>query len=258
MTKSADIRERYINGELFSTGNVVLHKDNRTLHEVVDLGSNYLTLVDADGKVTKSWLQDVILADSLKEDFNDLRRKRSSSNQIAYAGYKTKNFTAEIYEQFKELVKDKKLPKLEMLSLIRSTDELLIESKTLSNDNYSKVKSLLERNTKYLTKFNAVANHTYRDEIVTEFTMFEMNEGLKVTALDKQRAAQIIADALDCQATGKPDEIVNAAAKKMKSGRYTPEAWKIAGKMFQMASDVGIKWDKTIFAPTTLKIMEIK
>jgi hypothetical protein len=88
--------------------------------------------------------------------------------------------------------------------------------------------------------------------------MFELEEGLKVTSMDRDRAAKIIGDALGVTSTGTPEEVVDAAAQKMKSGRFTPEAWKIAGKMFNMASDVGIKWNKNIFAAPTLKAMEIK
>lgn len=252
------LRDQYINGELFKIGEIVLDKNKRTVHEVVDLGANYLTVVNEAGEINKKWLKDVISAESLREDFEDLRRKRSSSNQIAFLGYKTKNFTPEIYEAFRPIIKENKSEKFIVLSLIRLTDELLHEANNISLQNYNRVLTLLERNERYLDKFNQLMYHSYRDSLIESITLFELNEGMKVTSLDKQRAAKIISDALGVSIDGTPEEIVDAAAAKMKSGRYTPEAWKIAGKMFNMATDIGIKWDKNIFAAPTRKAMEIK
>lgn len=257
MATASELREKYLNGELFYVNEIVLDKNEKTIHEVVSLGSNYLTVVDAQGSISKKWLSDVIPADSLKEDFEDLRRKRSSSNQIAFAGYKTKNFNQEIFELFKPLIKEHKKDKFQVLNLVRVTDELLSESKEMTMDNYSKVKSLIERAEKYLAKMNKLHEHSYVGGFVDQLCLFELEEGLKVTSMDRDRAAKIIGDALGVTETGTPEQIVNAAVQKMRAGRFTPEAWKIAGRMFSMATQVGIKWDKNLFPPATRKAMGI-
>ena len=243
---------------MFKVSEIVLDKNERTIHEVVGLGANYLTVIDATGEISKKWITDVISAESLREDFEDMRRKRSSSNQVAFAGYKTKNFTQDIFELFKPLIKEHKKDKFQVLNLVRVTDELLSETSSLTLKNYIKVKTLIERSEKYLSKMNRLQEHSYINDLVDQVMMFELEEGLKVTSMDRDRAAKIIGDALGVTSTGTPEEVVDAAAQKMKSGRFTPEAWKIAGKMFNMASDVGIKWNKSIFAAPTLKAMEIK
>lgn len=258
MATFSDIREKYLSGELFVVEEIVLDKNEKTIHEVVSLGPNYLTVVDASGNISKKWLTDVIPAETLREDFEDMRRKRSSSNQIAFAGYKTKHFTEEIFELFKPLIKEHKKDKFQVLNLVRVVDDLLSESTELSVDNYGKVKMMVERTCRILHKMDRLHEHTYMDDLTDKLFMFELEEGLKVTSMDKDRAAKIIGSALGVTDTGTPEEVVNAAAKKMKAGRFTPEAWKIAGKMFSMASDVGIKWDKSIFAEPTLKAMGIK
>jgi len=258
MASFSELREKYRNGELFKVSEIVLDKNERTIHEVVGLGANYLTVIDATGDISKKWITDVISAESLREDFEDMRRKRSSSNQVAFAGYKTKNFTQDIFELFKPLIKEHKKDKFQVLNLVRVTDELLSETSSLTLKNYIKVKTLIERSEKYLSKMNRLQEHSYINDLVDQVMMFELEEGLKVTSMDRDRAAKIIGDALGVTSTGTPEEVVDAAAQKMKSGRFTPEAWKIAGKMFNMASDVGIKWNKNIFAAPTLKAMEIK
>lgn len=258
MTAASDLREKYINGELFVVGEIVVDKSDKTLHEVVALGSNYLTVVDEKGTLSKKWIDSVISAESLREDFEDLRRIRSSKSQVAFSGYKTKNFTSDISELFKPLIKEHKKDKFQVLNLVRVTDDLLGEGINITHDNYNKVRTLIERAEKYLSKMNKLVEHGYIRELNDQLFMFELEEGLKVTSMDRSRAAKIIGDALGVTDTGTPEAIVNAAAHKMKAGRFTPEAWSMAGKMFNMATDLGIKWDKTVFAPSTIKIMGIK
>lgn len=258
MKTFAELRDQYVNGDLFDIGEIVLDKKERTVHEVVDLGANYITVIDASGNISKKWLTDLIIAESLREDFEDMRRKRSSSNQIAFAGYKTNHFSEEVFNIFKPLIKEHKADKFAVLSLIRVTDELLREGKSINSSNYNKIRTLIERSEKYLDKFNQLMYHTYRNDFIESLTLYELDEGMKVTSLDRQRAAKIIGDAIGVESKSTPEETINAAATYFKSGRHTPEAWKIAGKMFNMATDIGIQWDKTIFAKSTRTAMEIK
>ena len=69
--------------------------------------------------------------------------------------------------------------------------------------------------------------------------------------------ASIIATSFGSDASGDAVEIINAAAQKLKGGKHTPEAWKIAGNMLNMATKAGIKWDKSIFSAPTAKAMGI-
>lgn len=258
MSTFLELREKFLNGELFTVGEIVLDVNEKTIHEVVSHGPNYLTVVDEAGSISKKWLTDVISAEPLREDFDGLRRKRSSSNQIAFAGYKTKNFTEEIFELFKPIIKEHKKDKFQVLSLVRVIDEMLHESADLSESNYGKVKTLIERAERQLNKINKLIEHkSYLHEVTDKLTMFEIEEGLKVTSMDRDRAAKIIGDALGVTETGTPEQIVNAAVHKVRAGRFTPEAWKILGKMFSMVTQVGIKWDKNLFPPATRKAMGI-
>ena len=58
--------------------------------------------------------------------------------------------------------------------------------------------------------------------------------------------------------SGKHHEIVNRAAQQFKSGRHTPEGWKIMGAMLNKASEAGIQWDKNIFHKSIHKVMGLK
>jgi hypothetical protein len=151
-------REKYINGELINEGDIVVHKNNKTIHEVLSCGTNYITVADQQGEVTKMWITDAVNANSLKEDFNAARRRRSSSNQIAYCGYKTINFDEEIYSVFHPMLKENH-DKFLLLSLIRSTDQML------SEENDYRFEQLFEYTDKILDKLNTNTRHNYRQKI---------------------------------------------------------------------------------------------
>ena len=154
------IREKYIAGSLYKEGDIVVDKTTESIYEIISLGTNYLVVINEQGIESRLWLTNIINANSLREDFDALRRKRSSSNQIAYVGFKTKYFTKEIYDCFKPLLKENH-DKFLLLSLIRSTDEIL---KELNNTSSNKIKSLIERTEKYLIKLDKLDEHHYRQE----------------------------------------------------------------------------------------------
>lgn len=242
-----ETREQYLNGELFSIGDIVLDKNKRTIHEVVDLGTNYVTVVDASGKTSKKWLEDLIEANSLEDDFNELRRKRSSSNQVAFLGYKTKNFTEEHYQPFMSLVKKYKTEdKFAVLSLLRSSDELISESIRLTIDNYSKVQALFEQTEKLLEKFNSLQEHTYRHDIMEAILFIELSEGLKFTRGNKQHAAKLIASSIGVDVNGHPHEVVNRAAEHIIKNPKNDAYMATAKRLFDYATAMKIPWKQDL------------
>ena len=252
-----NLREKYIDGNLYKVGDIVLNKNNKSIHEIVALGTNYLTVINESGDISKMWLADAVEANSLKEDFDDLRRKRSSSSQIAFAGYKTKNFNSEIYEAFRQTLKENKKDKLALLTLIRQTDILLGTISELNIESYPKIKALLEQTKKYVDKLDISEYHNYRSILQDTVNEFEIMEGYNMTGTDKHGVAHIIADAVkvDVSHHKTAEDKVNACAYHFKSGRHTPEAWKFMGKMLSTASKSGIRWNKDIFAKPTQKAM---
>ncbi len=242
--EEADTREKYINGELFQIGDIVVDKKHKTIHEVVNLGTNYVSVVDAAGTTSKKWLTDLIEANSLADDFNELRRKRSSSNQIAFLGYKTKNFLDEHYQTFLPFVrKYKNVDKFAMLNLIRSTDELLGEVKHISLSNYSKVQALFEQTEKLLNRFNLLSEHEYRQDIMESILLIELTEGLKFTRGDKQHAAKLIASSIGVDPNGHPHDVVNRAAEHVTKNPRNDVYMTTAKRLFDYAKAMGIKWN---------------
>jgi hypothetical protein len=166
--------EKNIDGYIYETGDIILHKHKKSIHEVVDFGPNYTVVVNEVGDISRIWNKDLFLANSLKEDFDDLRRKRSSSNQIAYAGYKTKHFTKEYYELFKSALKEHN-DRFFKLSLLRTTDQILENIDNITKHNFVRVKSLVEQNTKLVKKLGTKFD-VYLDSISNKIQAYELNK----------------------------------------------------------------------------------
>lgn len=253
------IRDKYIEGSLYKIGDIIVDPLNTSIHEVIGLGTNYLTVVDEEGDVSKKWLDKVIEANSLKEAFNEARRKRSSKNQLAISGYKTSYFTEEIYDVFHPLLKEK--DKLGILYLVQSTDELIHESQNITEDNYSQVKSLWERTLKQLLHMDSLVEHSfYRIPIGEAIINYEMEKGINFSLQPSDIAVKLLAEATEVPLTNgsfKVD-IVNEAARVIKSKKFSENGWKFLGKLFNLVTDSGVNWDKNILSPSTKKYMEIK
>jgi len=82
----------------------------------------------------------------------------------------------------------------------------------------------------------------------------------------QMKAAQIIAKSLTGREsrglTGKgwkktPHEVIDDAVRHFLKGRHTPEGWRIAGKILNKATELGIKWNQKLIRPTTRKAMKM-
>ena len=65
------LREKYFKGEIFHIGDIV--ESNGNEYEIMDRGSNYVTVVDNNGKLYRKWIQDLkVIRHSIHENNKDL------------------------------------------------------------------------------------------------------------------------------------------------------------------------------------------
>jgi hypothetical protein len=90
---------------------------------------------------------------------------------------------------------------------------------------------------------------------------FSILNTLKFTATDKIKVAIMIGTAVGLSNSdlnsSSPELLVNVSASKVKLSRLTPDGWKIVGRLFNKATEMGIKWNKDLFAKQTQKFMEL-
>lgn len=59
-----ELREKYFKGEIYHIGEVV--ESDGIQYEIMDRGSNYLTLIDESGNLCKKWIKDVAIVEEKK------------------------------------------------------------------------------------------------------------------------------------------------------------------------------------------------
>jgi len=69
-----ELREKYFKGEIYHIGEVV--ESNGIQYEIMDRGSNYLTLIDESGNLCKKWIKDVAIVEEKKGLWANIHAKR--------------------------------------------------------------------------------------------------------------------------------------------------------------------------------------
>ena len=69
-----ELREKYFSGEIYHIGEVV--ESNGIQYEIMDRGSNYLTLIDESGNMCKKWIKDVSIVEEKKGLWANIHAKR--------------------------------------------------------------------------------------------------------------------------------------------------------------------------------------
>ena len=81
----SEIRESYVNGELFKEGDTVVMKDTGELAKVKRLGSNYV-IIEGSGNTYRKWLEDVERVDNNQAEYSVARFsvQKESLNENTY------------------------------------------------------------------------------------------------------------------------------------------------------------------------------
>lgn len=243
------IREAYVEGSIYNIGDKVETKSG-DIAEIIDRGPNYVTLIK-EGKTFKSWLKD-IKPSQIEESKRKAQLYRES---FIIKGYKTKHFSRELSELFKNLTQNNNDTYAIFNSVVCLDNLLGITEESLKED-FNKYKVDFDRATKYLKKFDMQLDEMSKVEDI--LLAYSIEEGIRFAANDQMKVASIIANTAGVTESGSAQNIINSAARKFKTGSHTPEAWKIIGQMLNKASQAGIKWDKSIFASHTLKYMGVE
>lgn len=237
---NTSLRDRYVQGEVFVVGEQVKLRGDRNLYQILNRGSNYVTVISENGKQRRAWLTDLISLNEVVEVSAVEKFKPKKLDQ--HEEWLTPVMeSTDLYARY---------------NLLRSLDTLL-DGKEITESSFERKRIALERATKYIRKFGLDEAPIYN--VSMNLLEFSIMNSLKFTATDKIKVASLIATAVGIGEinTTSPERIVNDSAMKIKLGRLTPEGWKIVGRLFNKATEMGIKWNKDLFAKQTQRFMEL-
>ena len=242
-----ELREKYLNGEIFNLGTTV--QDEKGVYEIMDRGTNYITVINENGELSKKWL------DSVKEVITDMKfNSTDNPEQVSFKGFTTKNFEVvpelkQIIESAIELEKDS----VAMINALKSLDESL----GFYKQNKEIFKIPLLKGVDAIKNIDHAISGMVSDLISKLPQTTEIKEAnvMNFTGADKIKVARILAGALGVDAPEKmsnPEQLVNMGLRKVRTKRITPELENVISKMLKTADMLDIKYDKGLI-PSVMK-----
>lgn len=267
------LRERYINEEIFLIGDKV--QDTKGVYEIMDRGTNYVTVADSQGNLSKKWL-DQITESQITEDVSG----GYAPKEVSFKGYTTKNLhhSADATDAFMQTIQRQgdKDP-VAVLNALKATDaymkinDLHLEQGGRAPEQseinawiaaHEKAKESLERVGEFLHHEDYWHMHQHElEDLLTNYKETgkdDMNEELSdktIKGSDKIKVARIIANTFgieNAEATSDATQLVNSGLRKVRGKAFNADSLKIIGKMLELAREVGIQYDNNL-VPTKLK-----
>ena len=243
-----ELREKYFKGEIFKVGTTV--KDDKGVYEIMDRGTNYITVINENGELSKKWLN------SVKEVITDMNYKNEAKDehQISYKGFTTSNF--EIVPELKPIIESvisSETDSVAIINALKSIDESLKFYK--QNKDIFQVplmKGIYALNNIDHAVSGIVADlvlklpkGTFKETSITEASDNPFN----FTSADKIKIARIIAGALGIDNPEKmssPEQLINLGLRKLRTKRITPELSDVVNQMLKTADMLDVKYDKKL------------
>lgn len=259
------VREQYFRKEIFNIGDFVESKG--ITFEIVDRGSNYLTVVDSNGDLSKKWIQECVAVDSIDEDI----AVGYAPKEISFKGFTTKNLhhSGDATKAFQSTIERYgKHDPVAVLNALKATDTYMKlndmhleqgkapDDAELKNwrDAHTKARESLQRIGEFQHHMDYWHNHDHEiQDMEADYTPAtagaDMNEELTTKTIksnDKLKVARIIASFLgleNVESLSSPEQIVNMGLRKIRTKNLNAESIKMLNNMLVLASEVGIEYD---------------
>lgn len=269
------LRESYFRGEIYKVGQFV--ESNGQRYEILDRGSNYLTVVDGNGSTHRKWITDVTLVEDYNVPHQDRPPEDFEASQISYKGYRTKHFDhdPDVFVAFHRTIQLPDVDPVAVLNAIKVTDQYLeilkqvMNTDEVSEEQHHAFDTYVQKAQEYLLKTGDLQHHVdYINSVIHMFNQVEaqyhmekeeqMEESMKTfkelmemkfTSSDKIKVARIIADALgvqDVEKTSNAEQLLNNALRKVRNKPLRAENIAIIKNMLQTAKEAGIAYDEKL------------
>jgi nicotinic acid mononucleotide adenylyltransferase len=278
------IREQYFRKEIFNIGEFVESKGIK--FEIVDRGSNYLTVVDSNGDLSKKWIQECVAVESIDEDI----AVGYAPQEISFKGYTTKNLhhSGDAAKAFQATIERYgKHDPVAVLNALKATDTYMklndmhleqgkapdITELKSWREAHNKAREALQR----IGEFNhhqdywhnhetelqgmeadyvpATAGADMADSYTPEGNMLEELTSKTIKPNDKLKVARIIASFLsveNAEQLSNAEQIINMGLRKVKTKALNKDSLDMLHKMLKLADEVNIEYD-TKLVPSKLK-----
>lgn len=232
------LRNRFYLNEIFRVGDWC--SDSAGEYEILDRGTNYVTVVNEHGELHKKFIENLQLLEKTVEeenaDFNGTFKGYSVSSEF-FQNDEIAKFLTSIVENYNS---GKTQDGVAVLKTLKSLDEIVQRKNILEN---------VEKLKQCLSRIGEVTNMKF-EKLLKDLTEQLAESDDRIKNADKLKVAVIISDTLggDSSTSSNPETLVNLAIKsalrnpQMKRGA----SLEIIQRMLDLARQVGIKFDEKL------------
>jgi hypothetical protein len=222
--RTLSLREKFFRGMIFNVGQIV--EDAQGTYEILDRGTNYVTVVNESGELAKKAIENIVLSEqAMKFESTDSRNGfKGFVPGTKFSSEASVNFSNTVEKFSNGLIEDS----IAILKALKAVDRLF-ESGDLSQVEIAR--SSLER----IGEWDS--HKGYINQFLKENTQDE-TETIKI--------ANFISESLGIKISGStPEDVVNNALIQSRKG-LTTEAATVVRKMLVLVEQSGIKFDASI------------
>ena len=211
-------RDAFYKGKQFLVGQVV--KENETKYEIIDRGSNYVTVVNEQGEVSKKFVNKLVVVDE------------------------SMDYTGSIYKGFVPSAEFCAIPNLlDAIDLVVQED---IQDPVAMIKTLQLIEDFVQGRLENLDRVYECLDNIGISQQLSPI-LESMSERPPVKPTDKLRVAKIIADALGVDSSSSnAEQMVNSALRGIKNKPIGRSMMPIVQNMISLAREVGIKIDKAV------------
>lgn len=232
----------------FEIGSIVT--DGKITGEVLNIHPTYATIV-SEGKEYRIWVKCLSLSDT------QLKRNQLYKESYIFKGYKTKNFTRSLSEAFKDMA-NRETDEYAILECLKVFDYMIGVTDQTITENFKTVRIQVERLRRYSKKIGA----TYLTDSILSLVEEELLkcailEDMKFSTTDKNMVSKVVAMVAGTQMSADPTNTVNQAVIALRTSQLTPQGWAMVGRLLNVATKIGIRWNKDTFSASIKKEMNL-
>jgi len=234
-------------GESFEIGDYVTNGEVEG--EILHIHTRYATVI-SEGIEYRMWTKDLEISE------NHPKRNQLYKESFIYKGYKTKNFNRTISESFKDIA-NREDDEYAVLECVKVFDYILgINDKNIV-ENFKTVRIQIERLKRYSKKIGAsYLTENFVCAVEEELLKCAIVENLKFSTTDRNMIAKVIAMVAGVSINSiDPTNTINQAAIKIRTEQLTPQGWQLVGRLFNVATNAGIKFNKDTFSTSIQQSM---
>ena len=218
---------------------------------ILNIHPKYATIV-CEGEEHRIWLNELSLSE------NQPKRDQIFKDSFIYKGYKTKNFNRSLAEEFKVMAAREE-DEYAILECLKCLDYMLGVSDTTISEEFKVVRMQIER----LKRYSKKVGSTYITEslvsaVEEELLKFAILEDLKFSTTDRNMVAKVVGSVAGITINNTdPTNLVNQAAIELRKSQLTPQGWAMIGRLMNVATRAGIRWNKETFTASIRKEMNL-